>query len=91
MGGNGSSIYSHQFAEKAKFIQCYNSWHSCFNVDIAPNLPSDLGAMLQLDIYSLAKNPFLFLLESRLQVFFLVYDDDIGRRKLILHDTHTWH
>lgn len=90
MRGSGSSIYSHQFAEKAKFIECYDSWHSCFSVDAGPNLPSDLGAMLELDPYSLAKNLFLFLLESRLQVF-LVYDADIGRRKLILHDTYTWH
>lgn len=86
MKGSGSSIYSHQFAEKAKFIECYDSWHSCFSVDAGPNLPSDLGAMLELDPYSLAKKLFLFLLESRLQVF-LVYDADIGRRKLILHDT----
>lgn len=90
MRGSGSSIYSHQFSEKAKFIECYDSWHSCFSVDVGPNLASDLGAMLELEPCSLAKNPVLFLLESRLQVF-LVYDTNIGRRKLILHGTHTWH
>lgn len=69
MRGSDSSIYSDHFAEEAKFIECYDAWHSCLSiVVVGPDLPNNLGAMLRLEPHYQAKTFFLFLLESRLQV-----------------------
>ena len=54
------------------------------------DLSKNSEALFGQELSSLAKNPFLSLLGSRLQVL-LVSDANIGISKLTLHGSQTWH
>lgn len=101
MGGCGSSIHSCHFSEnlrphKAKIMTALmlgivvSVSSSQFILVGGLDLSKNSVAMFEQELHSLAKNHFLFLLESRLQVP-LVSDAQGGMSKPILCGTRTWH